>query len=328
MLALKYLTLTGIFCFSLSVMGCQKTEQPSAQTQANQAQEQHTLTIGFQKSSLTLLIARQQQLIEKQFPHTEIHWKEFPAGPQLLEALSAGSLDLGFVGNIPPIFAQSASKSVTYIAYEAVPAKSIALIVPQTSQIQSINDLKGKKIALQKGSAAHDLLGKILIKAGLNWQDIQPVWLPPADARAAFDQKAVDAWLSWDPFLSVIERDAQVRTVIDASAFAQTYQFYVANPNYLKSNAQAVPQFITAANEANLWTRTYPEQTIAYYAEAIGQDARIAKKALDKRPKDISIKAIDAQVIQSQQNIADSFYQQKLIPVAIDVKKAVWNPAP
>ena len=188
-----------------------------------------------------------------------------------------------------------------------------------------MSDLKSKKIALQKGSAAHDLLGKILIQAGLGWQDIQPVWLPPADARAAFDQKSVDAWISWDPFLSVIERDGQVRTLIDASAFSQTYQFYVANPNYLKSNPQSIPQFINASNEANAWTVRYPEQTIKYYAAAIGQDKNITKKALDKRPSDISIKVIDKAVIQSQQKIADYFFQEKLIPTQIDIHKAVWK---
>ncbi len=321
----KYLTLTGILFFSFSLSACQKSETEHASTTQKNQNQTKTLTVGFQKSSLTLLIAREEKLLEKQFPNTEIRWKEFPAGPQLLEALSAGSLDYGFVGNIPPIFAQSANKSIAYVAYEAVPPKSIALIVPSSSQIKTLIDLKSKKIALQKGSAAHDLLGKILIKAGLNWQDIQPVWLPPADARAAFDQKSVDAWISWDPFLSVIERDAKVRTLIDASAFPQTYQFYVANPNYLKSNPQSIPQFINASNEANAWTEKYPEQTIQYYAAAIGQDKNIAKKALDKRPSDISIKVIDESVIQSQQKIADYFFQEKLIPTQIDIHKAVWK---
>lgn len=321
----KYLSLAGILCFSLSISACQKSENEQANKTNSDQQQSNTLTVGFQKSSLTLLIARQEKLLEKHFPNTEIHWKEFPAGPQLLEALSAGSLDYGFVGNIPPIFAQSASKSISYVAYEAVPPKSIALIVPESSSIKTLDQLKGKRIALQKGSAAHDLLGKILTKAGLNWQDIQPVWLPPADARAAFDQKSVDAWISWDPFLSVIERDAQVRTLIDASAFAQTYQFYVANPNYLKSNPQSVPQFIDASNEANAWTRKYPEQTIKYYAQAIGQDEDIAKKALDKRPEDITIKVIDNEVIKSQQDIADTLFKEKLIPTQIDVHKAIWK---
>ena len=321
----KYLSLAGILCFSFSLSGCQKADSEQSQNTGTLTKTDNTLTIGFQKSSLTLLIARQEKLLEKQFPNTDIQWKEFPAGPQLLEALSAGSLDYGFVGNIPPIFAQSANKSISYVAYEAVPQKSIALIVPEASSIQSIQDIKGKRVALQKGSAAHDLLSKILIKAELNWQDIEPVWLPPADARAAFDQKSVDAWISWDPFLSVIERDAKVRTIIDGSSFPQTYQFYVANPNYLKSNPQSVPQFIQASNDANAWTIKYPEQTIEYYAQAIGQDKDIAKKALDKRPEDLTVKVIDEDVIQSQQAIADTFFKEKLIPVQIDIHKAVWK---
>ena len=100
----KYLTLTGILFFSFSLSACQKSETEHASTTQKNQNETKTLTVGLQKSSLTLLIAREEKLLEKQFPNTEIRWKEFPAGPQLLEALSAGSLDYGFVGNIPPIF--------------------------------------------------------------------------------------------------------------------------------------------------------------------------------------------------------------------------------
>lgn len=171
---LPYLTFTGIVCLSISLIACQKTDD-KAQANTDHTNATQTLTIGFQKSALTLLIARQEKILEKQFPQTNIVWKEFPAGPQLLEALSAGSLDFGFVGNTPPIFAQSAGKTINYAAYEAVPQKSLALVIPENSTIQTIQDLKGKRIALQKGSAGHDLVGKILAKAHLTWQDVTPV---------------------------------------------------------------------------------------------------------------------------------------------------------
>lgn len=318
---------------TLGITACQKSDSTnkiaedtysSQKSKASKAQDIKNITIGYQKSSLTLLIARQQKLLEQQFPNATVQWKEFPAGPQMLEALSVGAVDIGFVGNTPPIFAQSAGKNIRYIAYETVPIKSLALLIPENSAIKVINDLKGKKVAVQKGSAGHELLGKILEKAGLQWVDITPVWLPPADARAAFDQHSVDAWVTWDPFLAVAERDAEAKVLIDGSAFPATYQYYIANPDYVNAHPNAVNKFIAATNNANTWMVQHPEQSITYYAEAIGQDASIAKKALDKRPKDITIRTLDSNIIASQQKIADSFYKVQLIPQAIDIQKAVW----
>ena len=318
----NFLKFTSILFLSLTFTACQKSENNHS-TDTNTSQQ--VLTIGFQKSQIGSLVARQQKFLEQEFPNTKIEWKEFPAGPQMLEALSAGSVDIGSVGNIPPIFAQAGNKTITYIAYEPVPAKALALIVPQDSKIKSIEDLKGKKIALQKGSAAHDLLNKILAKAGLNWKDISPIWLPPAEAKAAFTKKSVDAWVSWDPYLSLTERDTNVRTVIDDSSFPAAYQFYIANPDYLKAHPDAVNKFILASNQANVWIKNHPKESLDYYAKTIGLETDIAQKYLDKRSKDLRVSPIDEVVIKSQQDIADNFYNEKLIPIKIDIKKTVWT---
>lgn len=318
--------LTSLFIFGLSA--CQKPETPVSSSKKSNASQQVTtiknITVGYQKSALTLLIVRQQKLLEQQFPEAKIQWKEFPAGPQMLEALSVGAVDLGFVGNTPPIFAQAAGKNISYVAYEAVPIRSQALIIPNNSSITTLADLKGKRIAVQKGSSSHELLGKILAKANLTWSDIVPVWLAPADARAAFDQHALDGWVIWDPFLAVAERDTKAKVLIDGASFPATYQFYISNPHYLNAHPDVVSKFITVANNANTWMTQHPEQTITYYAQAIGQDPNIAKKSLDKRPKDITIRAVNSNILHSQQQIADSFYTVKLIPQKIDIQKAAW----
>ena len=146
------------------------------------------LRIGFQKSSINFAIAKQQKLYEKEFPNAKISWNEFPAGPQILEALAVGSLDVGVTGDTPPVYAQAANKPLYYIAYEAAKPLASAILVPKDSKITKLNELKGKRIALQKGSSAHYLLVQAVRKAGLQWSDIQPIWLTPADARAAFQK--------------------------------------------------------------------------------------------------------------------------------------------
>jgi hypothetical protein len=106
---------------------------------------------------------------------------------------------VGFVGEAPPIFAQAAGAQFVYIGYEPAAPEAEGLVVPKASPLKTVADLKGRKVALNRGSNVHYLLLKLLEKAGLAYSDIQPVFLPPADARAAFERGAVDAWLVWDP---------------------------------------------------------------------------------------------------------------------------------
>ena len=132
-------------------------------------------------------------------------WTEFPSGPPLLEALNVGAIDFGNTGEAPPIFAQAAGAPIQYVAYEPPAPKGEAILVPKDSKLNSVADLKGKKVALNKGSNVHYLLVKALEKAGVKYSEIEPVFLAPADARAAFERGAVDAWVIWDPFQAAAE---------------------------------------------------------------------------------------------------------------------------
>lgn len=322
---LKTITLVGITALSFSLSACQKSE--SSQSQAvdqNTAEDVDTLAIGYQKSSLNLLVARQQKLFEQEFPHAKIEWKEFPAGPQMLEALAVGAIDFGAVGNTPPIFAQAAGKDLSYVGYELVPANSQALLIPKGSAIQSIQELKGKRIAVQKGSSAHELLAKILQKAGLSWQDIQPIWLPPADARAAFDKQSVDAWAIWEPYLSAAEQDAHAQVLIDGTAFPKTYSFYIGNPKFIAAHPQATSQFLHGLNQADQWVLNNQPQALSVYTQSTGLQTTIAQRVIDKRLKPSPIQTLSPEVVQAQQQIADLFQQVQLIPKNIQVQTTVW----
>ena len=149
------------------------------------AQPLKLLRIGYQKSAVNLVVVKQTRALEKRYPDAKITWLEFPAGPQLLEALATGSLEFGLTGDSPPVFAQAAGKDLLYVGAEPPKPKSSAILVLKDSPVQTVADLKGRKVALQKGSSAHFLLVRAVEKAGLAWADIQPVYLAPADARAA-----------------------------------------------------------------------------------------------------------------------------------------------
>ena len=311
--------------FAASITAC-SNEQSSTAKQAPTTAEQkiEQLTVGFQKSALNLVVAQQEKWLEQQFPDAKIEWREFPAGPQMLEALAVGAVDFGYVGNTPPIFAQSADKALYYIASEPASFKGTALLVPGSSNIQRIEDLKGKRVAVQKGSNAHELLAKVLQKAGLAWTDIEPIWLPPADARAAFSKGSIDAWAIWDPYSTAAIFNDQGRVLIDGQAFPATYLFYVASPSFVAKHPQAVNHFIESINLADKWVQQHPQEAAAVLASATGIERKIADRVIENRPKPATATPLNTDVITKQQAIADQFHQLQLIPKQIDVKQSVW----
>ncbi|MEX7475422.1 ABC transporter substrate-binding protein, partial [Acinetobacter baumannii] len=130
-----------------------------------------------------------------------------------------------------------------------------------------LKDLKGKRIALQKGSSSHYLLVQAVRKAGLKWSDITPIWLTPADARAAFQKGAVDAWAIWDPYYASAQLEDQARVLASGKGLSPNYTFYLAAPNFVKQYPKAVPGLIKQINQADKWVQSHQAET----ASAIGQ---------------------------------------------------------
>src|SRR3954451_13187063 len=191
--------------------------------------------IGYQKYGKLVLLKGKGSLEEKlKAVGYKVAWTEFPSGPPLLEALNVGAIDFGNTGEAPPIFAQAAGAPIQYVAYEPPAPKGEAILVPKDSKLTSVADLKGKKVALNKGSNVHYLLVKALEKAGVKYSDIEPAFLAPADARAAFERGAVDAWVIWDPFQAAAEAATGARTLTDGTNIVANYQFYFSSKKFLE----------------------------------------------------------------------------------------------
>ena len=197
--------------------------------------------IGFQKYGKLVLLKSKGTLEEKlKAAGYKVVWTEFPSGPPLLEALNVGAIDFGNTGEAPPIFAQAAGAPIQYVAYEPPAPKGEAILVPKDSKLNSVADLKGKKVALNKGSNVHYLLVKALEKAGVKYSEIEPVFLAPADARAAFERGAVDAWVIWDPFQAAAEAATGARTLADGTGIVANYQFYFSSKKFVESDPKIV----------------------------------------------------------------------------------------
>lgn len=278
--------------------------------------------IGFQKYGKLVLLKGKGTLEGKlKAIGYSVEWKEFPAGPQMLEALNVGAIDFGNTGETPPIFAQAAGAPLVYVAYEPPAPKGEAILVPHDSPVKSVADLKGKKVALNKGSNVHYLLVKALEKAGLKYTDIEPVFLAPADARAAFERGAVQAWAIWDPFQAAAEGAIKARELTNAEGIVPNYQFYLASRKALDEHGKALEAVLAQLREVDDWAKGDIKAVAAQLSPAIGIPADILEVALKRQS--YGIKPIDSGVIADQQKLADVFFGLGLLPKQLKISDAV-----
>ncbi|WP_180059735.1 sulfonate ABC transporter substrate-binding protein [Acinetobacter sp. YH12128] len=297
---------------AMMMSGCGKKE----------ADENVTLNIGFQKYGL-LPILKERGTLETALKSqgVNIKWVEFPAGPQLLEGLNVGSVSFGEVGEAPPIFAQAAQTDLVYIANQPAVPKAEALIVQKDSAIHSIQDLKGKRVALNKGSNVHYLLLKLLEANQLKFSDINVVYLPPADARAAFEKGAVDAWVIWDPFLSAAEHQLNARSIANGENLVKNYQFYLADRKFAQENPKVLQAVVNELNLTTQWVSKNQDEAAKLLEGKTGLGLDVLKTSISRLGNQVT--PITAQVVQEQQQVADAFYNEKLIPNKLNIESAI-----
>lgn len=287
------------------------------------AQSRPVLRIGYQKAASTLVLLKAHGALEKRFQTqgVDVKWAEFTAGPQLLEALNVGAIDFGYVGEAPPVFAQAAGADFVYTAFELPTPQAEGLLVQQNSPIDTVAGLKGKKIAFNKGSDVHWLVVALLKKAGLGYADIEPVYLAPADARAAFEKGAVDAWAIWDPFQAAAEKQVHARRLASGEGVVSHHQFFLSARQFAQKNPAIINTLLEEISREGQWVRTHTSEAARQLAPIQGLDADVIETGL-KRYAHI-YKPVDAQVLNEQQRIADTFFALKLIPKKLNVSDAV-----
>jgi sulfonate transport system substrate-binding protein len=279
--------------------------------------------IGYQKSGL-LIVARQQGGLEarlKALGVESVKWVEFQYGPPIMEALGLGALDFGAAGDTPPIFAQAAGAKVVYVA--ATPAQQSAILVAKDSSIQTVADLKGRKLAFAKGSSSHNFVVQALAKAGLSYSDITAVFLNPADAAAAFARGSVDAWAVWDPYFALAEKRHGARVVTTTKGVLDSNSFYLANSDYAARNPLVLKAALAEIGRTTLWGSERRDELARFIAEATGVELDIQKVATDRAT--IELVPLSDRIVESQQNIADAFHKLGIIPRQINVRDAVWT---
>ncbi|MEH1821739.1 MAG: sulfonate ABC transporter substrate-binding protein [Nostoc sp.] len=254
-----------------------------------------------------------------------VNWVPFPAGPQLLEAMNANRVDIGSVGESPPIFAQAAGAQLVYISGRK-PSKgqSQAIIVQKDSPIKKVADLKGKKIVFQRGSSAHYLVLRALKEAGLKISDVQSISLTPAEARDAFLQKKIDAWAVWDPNLAYVQKNAGARTLRDSARISTQGGFYLARRDFATKNPEVVRIFLEEVDKLGEWAEKNPSEVAKILAPELKLDVSLLEGVARRRT--FRLTKLTPSVIAEQQRVADEYFEAKLIPRKLDVREFLLSP--
>lgn len=289
------------------------------------AESGKVLRLGYQKSGVFLLLRNEGSLERKFAPlGYTIEWHEFSYGSPILEAVNAGSIDIGHSGDAPVIFAQAAGIPFVYIAATDESPESAGVVVRKSSAIHNFGELRGKTIAFAKGSSSHHLVAQPLTRAGMTFNDIKPVYLQPPDARAAFESSTVDAWAIWDPFLAAAELDGDGRVVATGAGFNGHREYYFARKDFLTAHPEVLAPLLDALVEVGVKAKQDPKGTADFLASKLGISPAVMERS-EYRKQRYNARPLDGAIIQEQQEAANTFLQLGLIPREIKVSENVYT---
>ncbi len=290
---------------------------------------EQSLRIGYQKSSTLLTLIKQHGELEKTLASQgiKVSWHEFSSGLPLLEALNLNNVDLSAdVADTVPVFAQAADANLTYFARETPSPYAQAILVPAESSVKSLQDLKGKKIAVTKAAGSHYLLIAALNKAGLKFSDVSPAWLTPADGRAALENGSVAAWVTWEPYVTSAKVEQHARVLTSGNGLASYQRYYLASTDYAKAHPEVLNTVYHALESQAGWLKSHPVEAAKMLSPLWG---KLPLSTIERAnaQRSYQIEPVTMGDLKEQQKIADAFYQAKLLPKPIDAQAVnTWQP--
>ncbi|MBD2384497.1 aliphatic sulfonate ABC transporter substrate-binding protein [Cylindrospermum sp. FACHB-282] len=279
------------------------------------------------KQLTALAVLEKQGILEKRLEPLgyKVEWSEFAAGPQQLEAINAGGLDIASTAESPPIFSQAAGTPLVYLAANSSDGQAISLLVPVNSPVNNFKDLKGKKIAFQKASIGHYLTVRAIEKENFKLTDVESIFLAPPDANVAFSQGKVDAWFIWEPFVTRNVENKVGRVLIDGSGgLRDTNNFYSTSRKFYLENPEVIKVFLDELQKAQVWSRNHPKGIAQLLTSATQLDVPTLDKMHSKY--DFKLVPITEEVITKQQEVADKWLSLGLIPKKVNVRDGFLTP--
>lgn len=282
-----------------------------------QAGDLQPLRVANQKSTIKALLEASG---ESQNVPYEIKWSEFPSASPLGEALNAGAVDVGALGDAPYVFALGAGASIKVISIiHAEGRNTTALLVPKDSPIKTAADLKGKKIVTGRGSIGHYLAIKALNDAGLTTQDVQFIFLLPAESRLVLDNGTADAWATWDPYTTVVTSQSDARVLVSGKHLLSNHLYFAATGQAIADKRVQLDDFVARIDRAYAWANTHPEQYAAAQAKITGLPLAVHIEVA--KDTHLSPVTVDDTVIHGLQATADTYVKEGLLSQHIDVSQ-------
>ncbi|MHC6225005.1 ABC transporter substrate-binding protein [Pseudomonas sp. X10] len=286
------------------------------------ASERLELRIGDQKGNMRAQLEAADAL--RDLPY-DIHWAEFPAAAPLAEALNAGAIDAGIIGDAPLLFVLASGAQVKAIAVDKSDPYGTALLVRPEAPLHNASDLKGKRIATGKGSIGHHLALKALAQAGLSEKDVELRFLGPVDAKVALANGSVDAWATWEPYTALAELSGQGRVLVNGRGLSTGNSFLAATDKALADPARraALQDYLVRLADAQVWANQHLDSYSKTLASIIGFPVEAARLQFERRQ--LRWQAIDPKTVVEQQETADFYQSHGLIGKRLDVAPTFAN---
>ncbi|MDQ0901230.1 aliphatic sulfonate ABC transporter substrate-binding protein [Paenibacillus sp. V4I7] len=330
------LVLTTVLTIGLGILaGCGagkpttknlESAAPKEVAKNNEAKNQLVVNIGIQQSIWPILAAKEKGWFEEEFKKVgaQVIWVEFQSGPAYFEAIASDRLDFGRVGNIPVLAGQAADIKFKEIATASFGEKGDSILVPKDSPIKTIQDLKGKQIAVAKASSSYGLLYKALEFGGLKPDDVKIIQLQPDEAQPAFETGKVDAWAIWEPFQSVQVLKNGARVLANGNA-VKSYSpgFQIVRTNFAEEHPELVVLYLKVTEKATKWQLEHVDEAIELYAKLKKQDKETIRRVLENsEPANVPI---TPEVIKTQQNTAELLQSVGGLKGKVEASKVVDN---
>jgi len=280
--------------------------------------------IGYQRVGL-LKVVRARGSLAARFRELgfEIEWAHYPSGIRLVDAFRSGKLDLGVVGEGPPIFAHAAEVPVVYVAAEPSAPEAEAIIVRRDSPIFHVRELKAKRVAVVRGSSAHYLLIRALEEAGVEYADIALKFAFQDAARAAFQSGDIDAWALGDPGLAEVQQSMPTRVLRDARGLAPNSAYYLASQAFAEAQPELLEVVRVELESVARWAAQNVDEVAGAYAVRLGMQREALGLSLKRG---IGRRLRQPELMASQQRIADAFFRLKIIPRGVSLAGVRWAP--
>lgn len=277
------------------------------------------IRVGYQPSSFVHIIAMRKGWFEEEFSKDGIAVRNdfFPVGPPIVESFASGRTDIGYMADQPPIQGRANRIDLKAVALTSSSEKTSGIVVAKNSDIRSLKDLRGKKIATSAGSVLHQLLLLYLKSEGMTFSDIKLVNMVPADLNNALQSGNVDAVVNSDPYNTVAVQAGYGRLLADATGFKDIVSLIVARDEFARAHPDVVARYLKVYARTDKWAAEHQEEALAILQKATGYKPDLLRPLFTRVTRGMGLRP---SAVRSVAETSRFLYDNRIIRRQVDVK--------